>query len=299
MAIGYFIRRVILLLLVPTWLNLVRAPAPVAHAALTPVAVGIGCPVAEIIGVHGTGEGPSSTDGADSSEIKATFAALADDEQKLGEHDTRMQYFAYPTVTFAEYLPFNWLKLRTAVHAYAVELESELETLSRSCPATPISLVGYSLGALLIDNMLSSYSGEWKFITAVELYGDPCWYNPHGEYRGLARYAATIGLRLGCFSEGAYPFPLVSSPVPQLAVESLCINGDPVCGQGWPSHDIGGQAISAALCGVDRCPHLIYSAKSASDGANFLTKHAFRQTGGPPGISAPALPSRMTFYSRG
>jgi hypothetical protein len=77
----------------------------------------------------------------------------------------------------------------------------------RLCPDTPISLVGYSLGALLIDNLLSSQGAERNAINAVELYGDPCWYNPDGGFRGLARYAATAGFRLGCFPANAYPYP--------------------------------------------------------------------------------------------
>ena len=64
------------------------------------------------------------------------------------------------------------------------------------------------------------------------------------------------------------------------AVESLCISGDPVCGQGWPPYEIGGQIIAAALCGLDKCAHMSYSGISASDGAEFLAKNAFRHTGG-------------------
>ncbi len=279
MGIGYLSRQAVFLVpLVAAWLTSTLAAAPATHAVLVPVAASAGCPAAEIIGVHGTGEGPSSTDGIDSPEIKATFAVFADDEQRLGEHGARMDYFAYPTVTFAEYLPVSWLVLRTTIHDYAGELEAELEAFNRSCPDTPISLVGSSLGALLIDSMLSSYSGTWGFIDAVELYGDPCWYNPHGNYRGLARYAATAGLRLGCFPEDSYP--LVSPAGSHFAVESLCISGDPICGQGWPTYGIGGQIIAAALCGLDKCPHLSYSVASAGDGADFLAEHAFRQIGG-------------------
>ncbi len=281
MGSGYLTQRAIFLVpLMAAGLTLNTTAAPAGPATLTPAAASAGCPAAEIIGVHGTSEGPSSTDSKDSPEIKATFAAFAADEQKLGEHDARMEYFAYPTVTFAEYLPVNWPALRTTIYDYAGELEAQLEGFSRSCPDTPISLVGYSLGALLIDNMLSSYSGEWNSIDAVELYGDPCWYNPDGGYRGLARYASTAGFRLGCFPENAYPYPLVSPAGSHFAVQSLCISGDPICGQGWAPYEVGGQVIAAALCGLDRCPHLSYPAASASDGAAFLADHAFQQTGG-------------------
>lgn len=265
---------------VTVWVTPTPAAAPAAYAALTPATASAGCPAAEIMGVHGTSEGPSGTDSTDSPEIKATFAAFVADEQKLGEYGARLEYYAYPTVTFAGYLPVNWPALRATIDEYAGELQAELESFSHSCPDTPISLVGYSLGALLINNMLSSYSGEWNFIDAVELYGDPCWYNPHGDYRGLARYAATVGLRLGCFPENAYPYPLVSPAGFQFQVQSLCTDKDPICGQGWPPYEIGGQIIAAALCGLDRCPHLSYSGAPASDAAELLAESAFKRPGG-------------------
>ena len=261
-------------------LMLTPATVPAAFAAFTPAAASAGCPAAEIIGVHGTSEGPSSTDSTDSPEIKATFAAFAADEHKLGETGARLEYYPYPTITFAGYLPVNWPELRTTIDHYAGELEAELESFSHTCPDTPISLVGYSLGALLINNMLASYSNEWNFIDAVELYGDPCRYNPKGGYRGLARYAATMGLRLGCFPENAYPYPLVSPAGFHFVVQSLCINKDPVCGQSWPPYEVGGQITAAALCGLDKCPHLSYSGAPASYGAGFLADNAFKRPGG-------------------
>jgi hypothetical protein len=70
------------------------APAESAH-----------CPAAEMIGVHGTSEGPSRTNGNDSPEIKATFHAFGTDQRRLGEHGARLEYYPYPTLTFADYLP--------------------------------------------------------------------------------------------------------------------------------------------------------------------------------------------------
>lgn len=254
------------------------AAAPAAHAAVK--APPAACPTAEIIGVHGTGEGPSTTDNKVSPEIKATFAAFTADEQKLSEQGARLEYYPYPTLSFTDYLPTGWPKVRKIVSDYAGELEAELESFSYACPNTPISLVGYSLGALLINNMLSSYDSEWNHLDAVELYGDPCWYNPHGGYRGLAQYAAVAGIRLGCFPPNVYPYPLVSPAGFHFAAQSLCISGDPVCGQGWPPYEIGGQIIAAALCPFDKCPHLSYAGASASEGAQFLAENAFKQAGG-------------------
>lgn len=271
---------VFLVPLVAVPLPFATAAVPAARATLIPAAAAAGCPTAEIIGVHGTNEGPSSTESKDSPEIKATFAAFAADEQERGEHGARLQYYAYPTVTFADYLPVNWPALATTIDDYASELEGELASFSYSCPHTPISLVGYSLGALLINNMLTSYGDEWDFIDAVELYGDPCWYNPHGDYQGLARYAATVGLGLGCFPQNTHPYPLMSHAGAHFQVQSLCANMDPVCGQGWPPYEIGGQIIAAALCGLDKCPHLSYPGAVASYGAEFLAADAFKRPGG-------------------
>ncbi len=280
MDTGYPTRWTFLVLCAVASFTFTPAAVPAAHAALTPATASAGCPAAEIIGVHGTSEGPSNTDGADSPEIKATFSAFVTDEQKLGEHGARLQYYAYPTVGSAVYLPVNLPTLRATIHDYAGQLEAELDSFSYSCPDTPISLVAYSLGALLINDMLSTYSNEWNYIDAVEFYGDPCWYNPHGDYRGLARYAATVGLRLGCLPENAYPYPLVSPAGFHLLVQSLCNNKDPICGQDWPPYEIDGQIIAAALCAAYKCPHRSYLGATAKYGAEFLAESAFKQIGG-------------------
>jgi hypothetical protein len=261
-------------------LALTPAAAPATHAGLTPATTSHDCPPAEIIGVHGTGEGPSNTDRADSPEIKATFNAFATDEHKQGEHGARLEYYAYPTVSFAAYLPVNWPTLQNIIGNYARQLEAELEHFSYSCPDTPISLVGYSLGALLINDMLSSYRNEWNYLVAVEFYGDPCWYNPYRDYRGLAQYGASAGFRLGCFPENAYPYPLASPDGFHFLVQSLCNNEDPVCGRGWPLYEIDGQIIAAALCAAYKCPHRSYASDTTKYGAEFLAENAFKQAGG-------------------
>lgn len=279
MHTGYSTRGVVsLVLFAAATLTFTRPTAPVTHAALIPASAG--CPVAEIVGVHGTGEGPSSTNGTVSPEIKATFSAFATDEQKLGEHGARLEYYAYPTVSFAAYLPVNWPTLRNIIGSYARQLEAELEHFSRSCPDTPISLDGYSLGALLINDMLTSYRNEWNYLDAVEFYGDPCWYNPRRDYRGLAQYAAAVGLRMGCFSDNAYPYPPASPDGFHFLVQSLCNNKDPICGRGWPLYEIDGQIIAAALCAVYNCPHRSYVGTTIKYGAEFLAENAFKHTGG-------------------
>jgi hypothetical protein len=271
----------LLIALVAGWCAAGAFPAVATSATQAMALTGAAsCPVAEIIGVHGTGEGPSATNSQDSPEIKATFRAFTADGQKLGEHGSDLEYYPYPTVGFADYLPANWPELAITINEYADGLEAALESFSFACPATPISLVGYSLGALLIDNMLSSYSNEWKYIDAVELYGDPCWYNPHGGYWGLARYAARVGFPLRCFPENAYPYPLGSPVSRHFLVQSLCKAKDPVCGQDWVPSEISGQTVAAALCAMYACPHRSYVGTATSYGAEFLAENAFKPVGG-------------------
>ena len=54
---------------------------------------------------------------------------------------------------------------------------------------------------------------------------------------------------------------------PQVTLQAM-LNGTPLV------------VIAAALCGLDKCPHLSYSVASAGDGADFLAEHAFQQIGG-------------------
>jgi hypothetical protein len=243
-----------------------RGAAPATN--IMPVAFSTSCPAAEIIGVHGTGEGPSPIGKEISSEIKATFAAFTADERKLGEHGARLQYFPYPTLDLTDYLPTNWAKSQLMVNNCVGELGAEAERFSRSCPNSPISLVGYSLGSLLINIMLSSHDDEWNYIDAVEFYGDPCWYNPDGGYRGLAQYADETDLLLACLKNNSYPDPLFFRVGFHFAAQSLCLTRDPACGQGWPPYQIGDQVIAALLCPLDRCPHLSYVGTATRDGAN-------------------------------
>lgn len=63
-------------------------------------------------------------------------------------------------------------------------------------------------------------------------------------------------------------------------LRSRCNDRDPACGQDWPPYEIGGQIIAAALCGLDKCPHLSYTGADASHGAEFLAGNAFKPAGG-------------------
>lgn len=121
-----------------------------------------------------------------------------------------------------------------------------------------IALVGFSMGAWVIDKWLQQHKNEWSEVTAVTLFGDPCWTSP-GHNEGLTRLGL---LGYGCPPSKDYPYPAAKSSVP-FPVKPYTLNKDPVSGQGFS----GGytvlnedrQLLSAIACvSVTTCPHLDY-----------------------------------------
>jgi hypothetical protein len=138
--------------------------------------------------------------------------------------------------------------------------------------------VGYSEGAWVVEYWLHFHSGEAKDIKAVQLYGDPNYYevyrhDRHGvqAYQGLSRLA---GLTFGWYGP---PYPNPNTPYP---VRTVCVNKDPVCGKGYADslteHAL--QFGAAAACKLTNCPHLdVYyvTDRYTMQGAAFLAKYAF------------------------
>ena len=92
-----------------------------------------------------------------------------------------------------------------------------------------IALVGYSMGAWVINKWIVDHPLEWDMIKAVVLYGDPCKVN--GKDKGLVReFAASYG----CMPAKDYPYPLPggTTAVP-FPVQSWTMPRDPVTGAGW------------------------------------------------------------------
>ena len=92
-----------------------------------------------------------------------------------------------------------------------------------------IALVGYSMGAWVINKWIVDHPLEWDMIKAVVLYGDPCKVN--GKDKGLVReFAASYG----CVPAKDYPYPLPggTTAVP-FPVQSWTMPRDPVAGAGW------------------------------------------------------------------
>lgn len=231
---------------------------------------------AELIGLHGLGEGPSPQDpGTLSPTIEATFDTFtANAPHSAWEAD----YMDYPTI------PADWTlgaTIKNNVQEGVKDLENRISESISSCPHTPISLVGYSEGALIINNWMQAYNSQLNDIRAVELYGDPCLDNPYGtgsnglplRYRGLARIAIDDGLpELGLFlpsnacgaPEPFYPYPGIDQ---KPMVQSLCIGHDPICGQLYPEGSTLSQATDAKNCTqANHCTHLDYVGAATTQG---------------------------------
>jgi hypothetical protein len=239
--------------------------SPAAAATALPAAVSFcGAPV--MFGLHGMGEGPSGTVSSLSPEI-SDF----DDAQNLISGAVLIVFVPYPTVN-----PSGWDVLDTinkgpltaAVQTGVSHLQSDVAAAAKDCPVSKdkIGLVGYSMGAWVINEWLEEHQSEWPVIKAVVLFGDPCWSYNYG--RGLARlYTGTCSAN--------YPYL-------HNKTWTTCLNRDPICGLGFAasvSPDLAHLQLIAALgCTGSSCPHHQYTNGAPSsgpimDGARYLVRH--------------------------
>ena len=209
------------------------------------------------------GEGPSSDVQAVSPEIMGFDAA-----QNLISGAVLNVPVPYPTVT-ASYWDVldtaNIGPLTNAVNAGESALQSYVTSWTSGCQLSQdkIALVGYSMGAWVINKWLNDHPGEWIMISAVVLYGDPCWKD--GTDAGLARIFDLIGS--GCSPAGNYPYPGSAGPVAvPFQMQSLCAPNDPVCGGGYGGDGLT-QLRQAVACQQNDCPHMHYTDGAPGGGA--------------------------------
>jgi hypothetical protein len=184
------------------------------------------CPDAYFIGVHGTLENDKSPAIV---ETWDKFKALA---EKAGKKNV-----AYYSLTYAAPLDFDFQKtiiFLNARNSGVDELNKYIrgtvlqEMVRKVCKDDPkIVLVGYSLGAWVINYWLSQPENKdlLKYITAVELYGDPAW--SHNGYAGLVSRLGISGVSPDPYANNAW-----GSEVLQDRIQSL--NSAPVERMLWP-----------------------------------------------------------------
>jgi len=249
-----------------------------------PAPTSTACPAAQVIGLHGMGEGPSPQKPRSySSTIEHTLKAL---RSSAAHADVQTYDLPYPTT--------NWWTaagIANDVQAGVKNLELRIAASISGCPQTPISLVGYSEGALVINNWMQAYNSQVGRIKALVLYGDPCSDNPYGtgsngltlSYRGLARIAIESPPILNLLlpsnacgpSEPFYPEPDINHSIP---VRNFCIGKDPVCGQLFPETSAGkaSQVSAVTQCLHQKsCPHYLYDGAETTAGGKWLAANSF------------------------
>jgi hypothetical protein len=222
-----------------------------------------------VYGFHGMEEGPSSTVSADSPELTSFVT-------DLGNNDTARVGYYFEQVPYPTLQEAVWGKgdFEVNVFPYLNDGESALQAkvstwLDEACKSyqDQISLVGYSMGAWVIQKWLVDHSTEWKYIRTVVLYGDPCWTD-HSEDGGLVRL---FGGSYGCGPASTYPAPAASVPFQEF---SYSLGKDPVTGYGWHGALLinrAEQLKAAVTCNSSACSHRDYAGTAVmNDGAALM-----------------------------
>lgn len=222
-------------------------------------------------GVHGMGEGPDPTN---SSLGLSTLIGDLDDAQNNLSGAVLVEPVSYHATALTDLLTIkNFSNAFTkAVQGGENALQGALTSYTAGCTVSQddIVLVGYSMGAWVINKWLMQHHKEWKMIKGMLLYGDPC--SISGSDEGLARAYGYPG----CMPAKSYPAPVSGSSF-KIPVEDWCASLDPVCGAGFGAVgnavNLGLQdgAVAACLTPLG-CPHFAYW----SDGADtsYLTQGA-------------------------
>lgn len=231
-------------------------------------------------------EGPSETIPADdSTTVEATFIffeRIAAHVHKFKPKDYQVEDVPYPITGFADL--DNPFLMRTIVSDVVVgsdALNTAIQNYMALCKPgkSKFELVGYSEGAWVIEYWLHFHQSEAdKYVKAIQLYGDPNYYEVYGHdrhgvhaYQGLSRLA---GLTFGWYGP---PYP---NPNTKYRVNTVCIPKDPVCGKGY-TDSLAEHALqfgTAGKCLLFDCPHLDYHYVIngyTMRGAEFLAKYAF------------------------
>lgn len=247
--------------------TLTATGAPAAAKARSATASSCANTVPVFFGLHGMYEGPSKKFKAISPEIRDF-----DYEQNLISGAVLAAPVSYTRATVGWKDVADLVSngpLTTAVNVGEKNLQSALTSYTKGCTVAQdkVALVGYSMGAWVINKWLKDHPSEWKLIRAVVFYGDPCWV--HGHDAGLLRLYNPGD---GCSPAKNYPYP---APTPRFKVpfltQSWCLYHDPICGGGYghakKAHVKKTQLDAALQCTDRTCPHNQYRVGRAGEGA--------------------------------
>src|ERR1700674_1569977 len=195
------------------------------------VATQASCNKTLVIGVPGSGEGTQPGSGKSSQHYGYGATVL----QAIGSFKMayRKSVTAEPldyqaaAVTLDLLTPAGRVRYKNSVENGIATLTRRLNFAASQCPAQPIVLIGYSQGALVINQTLvrlGSGSPIQNQIAAVELIADP-------QRLGAASYTkGTASRSLSGISVAAGFYPVADLPqVIQDRTDSYCQSGDLVC----------------------------------------------------------------------
>jgi len=223
-------------------------------------------------GLHGMGEGPSSTIRTISPELESF-----DKDQNAISGAVLNHPVSYPTVDAQKWR--SLLRTGSALLQGENNLQREIRSYTKGCSAAKdkIALVGYSMGAWVVNAWIMDHPKEWDMIRAVVLYGDPC-YRGDDLNEGLARLFA---YGIGCMPSSDYPYPAARAHVP-FQVKTYSLAHDPVSGEDWHG-GLGipwktAQLVAAIRCTKkSTCSHLDYTgSRDIYAGALFVVSRLVR-----------------------
>jgi hypothetical protein len=228
----------------------------------------LSCPRVVLIGLHGITEGPSTTVSQKSPTIQATFTAFANEVKKLPNdgtsHAYRLQWFGYPTVPRSDFNG-SYSGLRNAlsvVGTTATQLYNYVSGQVDACSGTLVSVVGFSMGAWVINVALTQHYYMAALLNLAAMEGDPCWSNTGDGSAGLAQRAQEARVQLGCLNADSYPYLTFANPYTAF---SVCVPKDPVCGERFNLLTVAQQRTAANNCTkTDGCPHFAYPTDGAA-----------------------------------
>lgn len=209
-----------------------------------------------VIGVHGMGEGPDEKgSGAPSATLNDTMNRLRGLRAAHKSPAAETLFLRYPTInahTLAD-LEFwrsgNFLaSVKNASHG----LGQMVSRARSTCPQRRVALLGYSLGAWIVDDYLAGQVTAFRqrAISAVVLYGDPEW--PAPSPGGLAREFARVNI------DPYKPQGL------QGHFLSVCLPHDVVCNASHESAGARMQQLAGCVAGSPDCVHRRYQLDGAT-----------------------------------
>jgi cutinase len=229
---------------------------PVANAAPD-------CSKPLVIGVHGVGEGPD-VDGSGNFSVVLTDTVnrLRDLERQHGDPVAEVRFLGYRTIDGRSMTDLDFWRsgnFPAAVKTASRSLSRGVTQARDECPGRRVALVGYSLGAWIVDDYLAGQTTRFRqrAVSAVVLYGDPEWPTPSPG--GLAREFTHIRID---------PY---KPPGLEGRFMSMCLRHDIVCNG---SHDSTGtrvQEMATCVIGLPNCAHRRYHLDGATEhGADAL-----------------------------